>query len=81
MNEARKLGWPPGTYLPQTLEEKIVTYADKLVEGFRIVPIEVTLHKFSKDLGTNHSSITRIKALHEEFSVIMRDFNAQGLTT
>jgi len=31
--EAKKLGWPKDIYTPQTLEEKIVSYADKLIEG------------------------------------------------
>lgn len=39
--EARKLGWPKDVYVPQTLEEKIVCYADKLVEGSRRVPISL----------------------------------------
>lgn len=39
--EAQKLGWPQDIYVPLTLEEKIVSYADKLVEGSRRVPISL----------------------------------------
>jgi uncharacterized protein (TIGR00295 family) len=45
--EAKKLGWPQSNYMPETLEEKIVSYADKLVEtSNRIIPIEVTVKDF-----------------------------------
>ena len=45
--EAKKLGWPIRNYLPKTLEEKIVCYADKRVEGLRIVPIEQTIQAYA----------------------------------
>ncbi|MEM2144842.1 MAG: TIGR00295 family protein [Candidatus Jordarchaeaceae archaeon] len=69
-DEARMLGWPSGTYVPETLEEKIVTYADKLVDGKNQVPIEKTIQKLSKKLGNGHPSIQRILLLHEEISKI-----------
>jgi uncharacterized protein len=78
VDEARRLGWPVKSYLPQTLEEKIVTYADKLVEGSRRVSIERTIKKLSKELGEGHSSVRRVKKLHEEFSSLIGDFDAVG---
>jgi uncharacterized protein len=70
-NEARKLGWPKGVYVPRTLEEKIVSYADKLVEGSQRVPIEVTIKKFSGKLPS--SAIARIWKLHEEMLNLIGD--------
>ncbi len=67
-DEAYKLGWPKGSYFPETLEEKIVCYADKLVEGEIQVPIERTVQKLKDRLGTDHPSIQRILILHEEIS-------------
>jgi len=64
--EASKLGWPKEDYLPETIEEKIVTYADKLIDGERIVPIEETIKKLSRRLGADHPSIKRIINLHTE---------------
>ena len=64
--EASKLGWPKEDYLPETIEEKIVTYADKLIDGERIVPIEETIKKISRRLGADHPSIKRIINLHTE---------------
>jgi len=66
--EASELGWPSENYLPETIEEKIVTYADKLIEGERIVPIEETVKKLSKRLGAHHPSIKRIMNLHREIT-------------
>lgn len=69
--EANKLGWPKDVYVPQTLEEKIVSYADKLVEGSSRVPIEKTIEKFSKKLPP--SSITRMWRLHKEMLTLIGD--------
>jgi len=78
LDEAEKLGWPIKSYLPNTLEEKIVTYADKLIEGSRRVPIERTLEKLSRELGENHPSVARVKKLHEEFSSLIGDLDADS---
>lgn len=74
ISEAKKRGWPIKNYFPQTLEEKIVTYADKLVEGCRRVPIERTIRKESEKLGRTHPSVKGIQKLHEEFSSLIGDF-------
>jgi len=81
IDEAKKLGWPPGHYVPQTLEEKIVTYTDKLIEGSHKVEIEQTIEKFSRELGGNHPTIERMKRLHEEFSLLIGDSNARRHAT
>ena len=69
--EAKKLGWPRDTYVPQTLEEKIVSYADKLIEGSRRVPIEKSIQYLSKELPP--SAIERIRRLHVEMLTLIGD--------
>jgi uncharacterized protein len=69
--EAQKLGWPKDIYVPLTLEEKIVSYADKLVEGSRRVPIETTIEELSKELPP--PAIQRLWRLHEEMLVLVGD--------
>ena len=69
--EARKLGWPKDVYVPLTLEEKIVSYADKLIEGSRRVPIEVTMTELSKELPA--PAIQRLWKLHEEMLILVGD--------
>jgi uncharacterized protein len=76
--EAKKLGWPARNYLPKTLEEKIVCYADKRVEGLRIVPIEQTIQAYAIVLGKNHSAIKRIWQLHREITSIAGNLDANS---
>jgi uncharacterized protein len=73
--EAKRLGWPKGIYVPQTLEEKIVSYADKLLEGSRRVPIERTIEKFRSEKTVPPSAITRLQKLHKEMLALIGDCN------
>ncbi len=70
-DEAERIGLPKADYVPETLEEKIVTYADKLVEGDREVDIEFTVEKFAEELGRNHPSLDRLRALHTEIDELI----------
>jgi len=66
-SEAEKLGWPEGTYMPVTLEEKIVSYADKLVEtNDERIPVEETINKFqARGLS---ASADRVRKIHDEIA-------------
>jgi len=70
--EAKKLGWPKDIYVPQSLEEKIVSYADKLIDGSKRVPIEKTIEKFSKELPS--SAVAKIRRLHMEILNLIGDY-------
>lgn len=70
-DEAEKLGWPKRSYMPHTLEERIVNYADKLVEGTHRVPMKETIAHFSRKMGKNHPAIRRLRALDEEFQSLL----------
>jgi len=69
--EAHELGWPKDIYIPQSLEEKIVSYADKLIEGSKRVPIDFTIEKFSEELPP--SAVERVRKLHEEMTALVGD--------
>jgi uncharacterized protein len=69
--EARKLGWPSDVYVPETIEEKIVSYADKLVEGSHRVPIEKTMKNFAQELPP--SAVERVRRLHDEMMALIGD--------
>jgi hypothetical protein len=58
--------------VPQTLEEKIVSYADKLIEGSRRVPIEKTMKNFAQELPP--SAVERVQRLHEEMVALIGDY-------
>ena len=64
--EARRLGWPHRDYLPETWEEKIVCYADKRVEGLRVVSIQRAIRPYVARLGEKHPARGRIMKLHDE---------------
>jgi uncharacterized protein len=69
--EARALGLPEGVYVPETLEEKIVCYADKLIDGWREVDISVTIEDFAKKMGRDHPAIERLWSLHREMEALL----------
>ena len=64
--DAKELGLPVKSYVPQTLEEKIVSHADNLFNGADEVDVDFTINKWKRKLGENHPSIERIKEIHEE---------------
>jgi uncharacterized protein len=45
--EARKLGLPDLDYVPHTLEERIVCFADKMVDGTKVRPFEGEVRRFT----------------------------------
>ena len=67
-DEAVELGLPEKHYFAETLEEKIVAYADKLIMGRREVPFQATVDSFATKLGVDHPSIDRLWTLHNEMS-------------
>lgn len=78
--EAVKLGWPNRNYIPESIEEKIVSYADKLIEGEKVVSINKTIERFKGELGSNHPAIERIKRIHKEISSLCKSQNILGTT-
>ena len=70
-DEAVELGLPEKHYFAETLEEKIVAYADKLIMGRREVPFETTVDSFALKLGEDHPSIDRLWTLHNEMSDLL----------
>jgi uncharacterized protein len=64
--EAEKLGWPKDVYVPITLEEKVVSYADKLIENSKRAPVDVTVKKLSEEL--KWEAAERVRKLYEEIT-------------
>ena len=64
--EAQEAGLPPGHYLPETPEEKIVAYADNLVYGHRVMTFEESVQRFSTTLGRESPVVRRMFDLHHE---------------
>jgi uncharacterized protein len=67
--EAQCLGWPKDVYEPQTLEEKIVSYADKLIGQSKRLPIEVEIERLQKE--NKVEAAERVRKLHQEISSML----------
>ena len=72
--EAIKLGWPSGDYMPSTLEEKVVSYADKLADSSKgtKAPIEVEINRL-KAAGHNEAA-ERVYKMHQEINGLLGDY-------
>jgi len=65
--EAKEQGLPQDVdFMPRTMEEKIVTHADNLIDGVRRTSIEHEIAHLKAKLGVNHPSIKRMAMLHKE---------------
>jgi uncharacterized protein len=67
--EAQFLGWPKDVYEPQTLEEKVVSYADKLIGQSKILPIEAEIERLQKE--NKNEAAERVRKLHKEISSML----------
>ena len=68
--EAEKFGWPKDVYTPVTLEEKIVSYADKLVDQSKRVPIDLEIERLQVE---HRDAAERVRKLHEEITRLLGD--------
>ena len=64
--EAQQLGWPKDNYIPRKLEEKIVSYADKLIETSERVPIELTVNRLRQE--NLNAAADRVQKLYNEIT-------------
>ena len=64
--EAVKLGLPEKSYLPQTLEEKIVAHADNLISGSKEVDIDFVIEKWKRRIDEPDDNIKRLIELDDE---------------
>ncbi|MGD6806395.1 MAG: HDIG domain-containing metalloprotein [Candidatus Bathyarchaeia archaeon] len=67
--EAELLGWPKDTYMPQTLEEKVVCYADKRIDHDRVASIEEEIKKLQKHGFA--AGAERVRNLHDEITKLL----------
>jgi transcription factor E len=70
--EVKKLFGIDTDLSPKTIEEKLVSYADKLVEGNREVPFSNTMKQYRKKFGPNHLSVKRLARLDREMRSLLK---------
>ena len=64
--EASALGLPEKSYVPQTLEEKIVAHADNLISGSDEVDIDFVIKKWKRRIKDSDDNIERLIKLDNE---------------
>jgi uncharacterized protein len=67
--EAAAFGWPKDSYAPVTLEDKVVSYADKLIDKAKRVPIEVEIKRLK--LEGKAEAAERVRRLYEEITTLL----------
>ena len=71
--EAVKLGLPEKSYLPQTLEEKIVAHADNLISGSEEVDIDFVIEKWNRRIDEPEDNIRRLIKLNYELIEVFEE--------
>lgn len=71
-DEAERLGLPRKDYIPQTPEEKIVSYADNLTIGTKHVDFNRALERFRQMLGPEHEGVEMFIRQHREIEEWLR---------
>ncbi len=64
--ESVKLGLPKKSYVPETLEEKIVAHADNLISGSDEVDIDFVIEKWKRQIEDSADNIERLIKLDNE---------------
>jgi uncharacterized protein len=70
--EAQLLSWPKDVYMPLTLEEKLVCYADKRIDNGKVTPIENEIERLIKQGMTEAAE--RVRSLHSEITGLLSDY-------
>ncbi|MCL2172458.1 MAG: HDIG domain-containing protein [Nitrososphaerota archaeon] len=71
--EAQLFNWPKDNYIPQTLEEKIVCYADKCISGTKRIPVETTIKQLQDQ--KLEDAAKRVRKLYNEITQLLEDHN------
>lgn len=64
--EAVRLGLPEKSYVPETLEEKIVAHADNLISGTKEVDVDFVIEKWKRSIEDSEDNIKRLIELDNE---------------
>ena len=66
LEESKELPIPTKSYIPITLEEKIVAHSDNLFHGDKEVTVEFTANKWKKRMENPEDNIKRLMKLNKE---------------
>jgi uncharacterized protein (TIGR00295 family) len=69
--EAALFGWPQNVYVPLSLEEKIVSYADKLLGNSKQGRVSINVEIERLQAHGHKDAAERVRKLHEEMSSLL----------
>ena len=72
-DEAKSLGLFEKSYVPKTLEEKIVAHADNLISGTKEVDVDYVIKKWKSRMDDPEDNIKRLIKLDEELIQAFKD--------
>jgi uncharacterized protein (TIGR00295 family) len=64
-----KMTIPKRSYKPKTIDEKIISYADKMIAYSRRIPIKEVLDRYEKEMGKPYAR--KLLRLHDEIQGLM----------
>lgn len=67
--EAKAFGWPKDVYVPETLEEKIVSYSDKLINQSKRMPINDEIGRLQSE--GKAEAAERVRRLYKDISSLL----------
>jgi len=71
--EAKELGLGNQDLIPESIEEKVVCYADKLVQGDKFADdASDEIRKLEDKLGKSHGSIKRLMVIEDEINKLVK---------
>ncbi len=70
-SEAKKIMGVERDLSPRSIEEKIVSYADKLVDVSQQIPFSRVLKYYRRKFGPNHLSVKRLLRLEKEVQTLL----------
>ena len=70
-SEAEELGWPRDNYMPISIEERIVSCADKLIVDSKEASIEITIQKLIKE--NKKEAADRVRKVYEDIQNLIGD--------
>jgi len=70
-SEAEELGWPRDNYMPISIEERIVSCADKLIVDSKEASIEITIQKLIKE--NKKEAADRVRKVYEDLQNLIGD--------
>ena len=77
-HETKDLNLPLKDYIPSTIEEKIVAYADNISKQIPNLTIKQVLSRYSRYLPETHPILMRVQDLHNYIETLLNDTERIG---